>query len=410
LNIKRFQQTLSEFNRYGANEKGITRLAYTKPHWELTQYFIKLCQEEGLEVRMDACGNVIGRRPGMENDLPAVACGSHLDTVCNGGKFDGVLGVAAGLEVIRSLNDQGITTKYPIEIIAFACEESSRFGVSTIGSKAMVGRLNKESIAELKDRDGITLRQAFAECSLEFDQIDEAVRRPEEMRAFFELHIEQGPILEKEGKSIGIVTGIAAPTRFHFEILGKASHSGTTPMYTRKDALLGAAELNLCLEKAALSESVNGTVATMGSCVVSPGVMNVIPEHVELKLEVRGVSVSSKAKVIGELFENIEQIQKRRGLRITSKLLSDEKPVLLQSEIVESLTKKCEEKGIPYKQMVSGAGHDAMNMAQLCPTGLIFLPSKDGLSHHPDEYTSLDDIVIGIELLKQEILYWAEII
>lgn len=410
LNIKRFHETLNTFNQYGATKDGLNRLAYTKAHWTLVQYFVALCREEGLDVRIDASGNVIARRAGMDPTLPAVACGSHLDTVYQAGQFDGVLGVVAGLEIIRSLNEQGIQTKYAIELIAFAGEESSRFGVSTIGSKAMVGKIDQGKLAELCDRDGISIVQAFADCALDFDRIEEAARKPEDLRVFLELHIEQGPVLENEDISIGIVTGIAAPTRFHFDIKGKASHSGTTPMLYRQDALLGAAEMSLVLERAALAESRSGTVATTGVLDVCSGAMNVIPEHVELKLEIRGISLRSKAIVIGELFNEIEQIEKRRGLTITSKLLSDENPVLLPSEIVQSLAERCEEAGYTYKQMMSGAGHDAMNMAQLCPTGLIFIPSKDGLSHHQDEFSSMEEIAIGIDLLQRELLHWAEVL
>lgn len=224
MNMQRLQQTLTTINRFGATGKGITRLAYTNVYRDAMDYFIGLCEEEGLAVRVDACGNIIARREGEDSRLPVVACGSHLDTVIQGGGYDGTLGVVAALEVIRQINEERITTKHPIEIIAFACEESTRFGVSTLGSKAMTGSVNKEIVSKLYDKNGISIQEAFRECSLDFEAIGDAARQPDEYKLFLELHIEQGPVLELEHKQVGIVTGIAAPTRLHVHVEGKASH------------------------------------------------------------------------------------------------------------------------------------------------------------------------------------------
>src|SRR5699024_4913132 len=218
------------------------RLAYTEIERQAVKYFIELFEAEGMTVKIDEVGNVIARREGTEPNLPAVVTGSHIDTVYNGGKYDGVIGVVAGLEVIRSLNEQQIETENPIEVIIFACEESARFGVSTIGSMALIGEFNKEYL-KLEDKDGISLQSAMEKNQIDVQKIDEAARKPEEIKTFYERHIEQGPGLENENKRRGIATGIAAPTRFHLEIFGEASHSGTTPMELRRDALLGAAEI-----------------------------------------------------------------------------------------------------------------------------------------------------------------------
>ena len=410
-NKERYQILFNKINQYNTTGgKGVTRVAYTNEEQTCTHAFMRMCKAENLDIRMDACGNVIARREGKNKSLKPVVMGSHLDTVYQGGKYDGVVGVTAALEVVKRLNEQGIETEHPIEVISFACEESARFGVSTVGSKAMVGLIDKDKYRNLKDRDGITMERAFSLCALDFDSIDEASRMNEELEAFFELHIEQGPILINNHKKIGIVTGIAAPVRFIIKIFGKASHSGTTPMDMRKDALLGAAEIALALEKAAQQEQKNGTVATVGVMDIQSGAMNVVPGEVEMKVDIRSTSIESRNRVLNELFETISFVENKRHLDIQSTEITKEEPVLLSPDLNGILMNLCEERDYSYQFMPSGAGHDAMNMARLGPVGLIFIPSVDGLSHHPEEYTDMDDILIGIDLLEEAVLHYAKIV
>lgn len=404
---RRYEELLNNMNQYNSGTKGITRVAFTNEEQACSHAFMRLCKNEGLEIRMDYCGNIIARREGKQKDLPPVVIGSHLDTVYQGGKYDGVVGVTAGLEVIKRLNEQKLETEHPIEIISFACEESSRFGVSTVGSKAMAGTLQKEKYRHLKDKDGITFEKALSLCALRFDQLDLASRATERFQAFFELHIEQGPILMNTNKKIGIVTGIAAPVRFIIEVKGAASHSGTTPMNMRKDALLGASELALALEEAAKEEQHNGTVATIGVLSIPMGAMNVVPGTVEMKVDIRSTSTASRNKVLTALLKKMEDVQERRGLTITSQEISKEEPVQLSKELTLQIEKICLEKKLPYQWMQSGAGHDAMNMTSFGPVGLIFIPSLNGISHHPDEHTDLDDILIGIDVLEAAVLQQA---
>lgn len=404
----RYQMLLDNMNQYNSGEKGITRVAYTNEEQACIHAFMRLCKDEHMDVQLDNCGNLIARREGRIKGLPPVVIGSHLDTVYQGGKYDGAVGVTAGLEVVKRLNERGIVTDHPIEIISFACEESSRFGVSTVGSKAMAGTIDKEKYRHLKDRDGITMEKAFALIALDFDSLNQASRANETFKAFFELHIEQGPILINENKKIGIVTGIAAPTRLIVTIIGKASHSGTTPMNMRKDALLGAAELALEIEKAAIKEQPYGTVATVGVLDVFSGAMNVVPGEVELKVDIRSTSIESRKRVLDHLQETISSIEQTRQLEVKSKEISNEDPVLLSTEIQADLKEICETQNLPYRLMQSGAGHDAMNMTKLGPVGLIFIPSEDGLSHHPNEHTDLDDILLGIDVLEAAVLYHAK--
>ncbi|MED4532618.1 M20 family metallo-hydrolase [Metabacillus fastidiosus] len=400
---ERYKTLLDKMNQYNSGEIGITRVAYTNLEQSCTHAFMRLCKAEGLDIRLDPCGNVIARREGRMKGLSPVVMGSHLDTVYQGGKYDGVVGVTAALEVIKRLNDKEIITDHPIEIISFACEESSRFGVSTVGSKAMAGLIDKEKYRDLEDRDGITMEKAFSLCALDFNSIDQASRADEVFHAFFELHIEQGPVLINNDKKIGIVTGVAAPARFIIKVIGKPSHSGTTPMDMRKDALLGAAEIALELEKAAKDEREHGTVATVGVLDVFSGAMNVVPGEVELKVDIRSSSLESRQRVLDRLHNIIEAIKENRKLDFDCKQISAEEPVLLCEELMELLKDICEQKEFSYQFMQSGAGHDAMNMTRLGPVGLIFVPSVDGLSHHPNEFTELDDIMMGIDVLEEAV-------
>lgn len=405
--FERYQNLLNKINQYTSGENGITRIAYTNEEQACLHALVRMCKDAKMRVRLDNAGNLIARRDGRNNDLPPVVMGSHIDSVYQGGKYDGVVGVTSALEIINRLNEKGIETEHPIEIISFACEESSRFGVSTIGSKAMAGRINKEKYRHLKDRDGISMEKAFSLCALDFNSIDEASRDGEVFKAFFELHIEQGPVLEKEQKKIGIVTGIAAPARYIVKIIGKASHSGTTPMSMRNDAFLGAAEIALELEKAANLEQNYGTVATVGVLDVMPGAMNVVPGEVEMKIDIRSSSTQSRQRVLVHLQKSISAVKQRRKLEIESIEISMENPVLLSPEIIDSLKNLCEDKNLPYKIMQSGAGHDAMNMTGFGPVGLILIPSEDGISHHPNEHTEIADILAGIELLEATVLQYS---
>ncbi|WP_099361621.1 M20 family metallo-hydrolase [Fredinandcohnia onubensis] len=405
--IERYQVLFNKINQYNSGEKGITRIAYTNEEQTCTHAFMRMCKTEGLEISMDQCGNVIARREGKNKDLPPVLMGSHLDTVYQGGKYDGVVGVTAALEVVKRLNEKGIETAHPIEIVSFACEESARFGVSTVGSKAMSGRFDKEKFRHLKDRDGITMEEALSLCALDIDSVEEASRENEEIKAFFELHVEQGPVLMNNNKNIGIVTGIAAPVRLFIKIKGTASHSGTTPMHMRKDALLGASEIALELEKIAKEEQQYGTVATVGVMDVHAGAMNVVPGEVDIKVDIRSTSVESRQRVLDHLHKTIQALETNRQLEIVSNEIISEEPVLLSKEINNITESICESLNLSYQKMASGAGHDAMNMTKLCPTGLIFVPSVDGLSHHPDEYTELEDIMTGIDVLEELIVHYS---
>lgn len=410
MKLERLRQSFKELAAFTNKGEGINRLAYTKMERNARLFLMEQFERAGMTVRTDYAGNVIARREGKFHDLPAVATGSHIDSVYAAGEFDGTAGVLTALEVMRSLQDDHVETEHPLEVIIFACEESARFGVSTLGSKAMSGRLDPAYTRSLTDKEGVTLARAFEENDLDLEEVHLAERFQDEMKAFVELHIEQGPVLEKQGKAVGIVSAIAAPIRFHVHVGGTADHSGTTPMDYRHDALLGGAEIALSVERAALAELEHGTVGTVGAFSIEPGAMNVVPGAADLYIDIRGTCHQSRRRVVEALDTAVKETAKARGLDIWMDEISNEAPVEMDFALVAELKDICTERGVNWIEMSSGAGHDSMNMASLCPTAMIFVPSKDGLSHNPAEYTSMEQLMKGTEVLRAFLLKQAKVL
>ena len=410
MDINRIKKSLAAINAYTTGNYGISRLAYTVEEQLAKKYFLQTCKKLGMETKVDTVGNIIATLKGVDERLPSVAIGSHLDTVYNGGQFDGTLGVVAGLEIIRTFVEEGIRTLHSIELIVFSCEESSRFNISTLGSKAMLGEVDLVSIRNIKDRDNIKLEDAFQMIGLNIEDYRLSERGENEIKVFFELHIEQGKKLISKQKTIGIVTGIAAPLRLSISIEGESAHSGTTGMDMRKDALLAASEFVLLVEKAALEELEFETVATVGVLEVTPGAINVVPGLVNLKVDIRGINIESRNRVLERIKDTIDAIEIKRKVTISIDWLYEEEPVLMDDEISNNIKLLCEKLELSYLLMPSGAGHDSMNMAKRWPTSLIFVPSVNGLSHHPDEYTKDDDLYAGIQVLKAAVETYAIIV
>lgn len=409
INMQRIQQIFSDLATLTSIDGELTRLAFSEQDIKARDYVINLCKRYDLSVKIDPIGNVFIRKQGQDNNLPAVAFGSHIDTVVNAGKFDGTLGTIAGLETLFQLCEQNIQTRYPLELIIFTCEESSRFNYATLGSKVMCGVADQAALSKLKDKQGLGVEQALRDIGLDFNKVNQAKRSGSEFKCFLELHIEQGPRLENEQKTIGIVTGIAAPIRAIVKIKGQADHSGATAMHYRHDALLGAAELALELEQAAIQAG-HSTVATAGNLTAKPGVMNVVPGYAELLVDIRGIHTEARESVFIALQNKIKEVEQKRGLEIELQLISKDQPIVLPTEMVEYLTQVTESLGYSYEIMPSGAGHDAMHMATLCPTGMLFVPSHLGISHNPLEFTEWKDIEAGIRVLQQAVLTQAEIV
>lgn len=401
-------KNLSPVKELDQNKVCVTRLAYSAEEKTAKDYFIAHCLKENLAVRTDSAGNIIACRAGQKASAPAVACGSHLDSVLNGGIYDGALGVMCALEVVRKLNREKIMTEHPVEIIVFSSEESSRFGVSTIGSQAMTGLINTDILKSLKDRDGISFEKAIQGQNLKLEEFPLAKRKPDELKAFLELHIEQGPLLEAKGHTIGIVSNIAAPTRYAIIVEGKSGHSGTTVMSLRKDALTAASEIVLAVEQLAKNEEELGSVGTVGALKVTPGTANTIPGKVELIVEFRSIHDENKQKLKQKFLSTVHHIEQKREVSVQINQLSDEKPVPLDPSIHDVIQSVCQSEQYSYLRMVSGAGHDAMNLARMCPTGLIFVPSVGGISHNPAEFTHEKDIEAGFHVLYETILKLAK--
>ena len=395
--------TLDGIARFGKGERGFSRLVFGEAEWGAVEHVTGLMRGADLAVRTDAFGNVIGRLEGREPGASVVATGSHVDTVPEGGNFDGVVGVIAGLGALMRLKARGLPRR-PVEVMVFRGEESARFSVHTMGSKVMAGIASVEAWRKLQDHGGTTLAHALATRGLDLERIPEAARRPEEFKAFVEMHIEQGPVLEEAGIPIGVVEAIAGPVRLKISVEGTASHSGTTPMGTRRDALVSAAQVVLAVQDEAAKRAERRIVGTVGVIKVHPGAMNVVPGRVEMWVDIRGIDAKDVAATAGAIREAAARIADREGTRIQMETLSTDPPVLMDPDIIQTIEAVCRREGVAYRRMPSGAGHDAMNMAKLAPAGMIFIPCRRGVSHNPDEYAAPEDILTGIDVLTETLV------
>ena len=382
--------------------EGVNRLAFTDADWEGRQYIIDCMNDAGLDVEIDGFGNVIGYKVGTNPDLPVVMVGSHTDSVPNGGNYDGVVGVLSAIEAVRSMIDDGFEQERTIAVVDFMCEESSRFGAATLGSKAMRGKLTLNDLHRLVDTQGISLYDSLKERKLHPDAIESmAYNRP--VKAFIEMHIEQGKVLEHEQKQIGIVSGIAAPERFYVTIRGNADHSGATPMNLRHDALCGSSKIILGIEEVTSMQEEPPVVGTVGIAEVVPGAMNVIPGAVKLGVDIRSISKVARDSVVFLIKELIDVIAEKRGLSYTIEPISKDHPVSMHPLMVKEIERAVTSLQLEYMIMPSGAGHDAMHWAEVAPTGMIFIPCRDGISHNSAEFAAMDDIVAGAEVLENVI-------
>ncbi|WP_249870311.1 M20 family metallo-hydrolase [Oceanobacillus saliphilus] len=382
-------------------QNGFSRLSFTKEEKAAHVQFEKIASELGLNVHQDAAGNTWAVWE-VDHSAPTIALGSHLDTVDSGGGYDGTAGVLTALAAIRELKRSKFIPKKNIAVICFISEESARFGISTIGSKAITGKLNKQELSTMKDRDGVSVQQAITAYGIDFHSIDQAVIPIESLECFIELHIEQGTTLENAGASIGIVKGIACPVRLKVTAEGMANHTGTTPMNRRKDAFVAIAPLVTFVQAEALK--VNETseqplVATVSTISLKPNAMNVIPGRVELGIDIRSVDDELKRNFAEKIKSYCSEINNKDGVTIEFTTLVDNDSVLLEDTMHDKLLQASESLGYQTISMNSGAGHDVMNMAANWPSGLIFIPCKDGISHHPAEYAAINDLEKGTRVI-----------
>lgn len=406
--VERIKEDIEKLAKFNATSgEGLTRLSFTDEDRKAREYIKEKMKEAKLKVYEDTAGTIIGQKIGIDNHLPVVMIGSHFDSVKNGGNFDGPGGVIAGLEIARVLNERNIKTKHPLEFIAMIEEEGGRFGSGLFGSRSMVGKINRGELEKYRDENGITIAEAMRNFGFNPDEITKAKRDPKTIKAFFELHIEQGPVLETEKKDIGIVNTIVGIDQYNVEITGISGHAGTTPMHMRTDALVLSSyiiqQINSLAKKAG-----EGTVATVGNIKVSPGAANIIPGKALFSIDIRSRDKNTIEGIVRQINKLLEQECEKlcMSYKIEKKISVD--PVKLPRHIVEILKQKCEELSFGYKEMISGAGHDAMIMSEITDVGLIFVPSKDGKSHCPEEWTDYEQLQKGIELILEAALEIAE--
>lgn len=402
INETRINQTMQELGELGDSPEGMLRVAYSPEDITGRDYAIKMMQEAGLETHIDTAGNIIGRRPGSDDSLPAIAMGSHTDTVPKGGKYDGALGVMAAIEVIRTLEEQGHNTRHPLEVINFTNEEGTRFHRWLVGSRSMSGLLEQEDLDAVDD-DGLSLGPCLADIGGDISRIEEAVRKPGELAAYFELHIEQGPYLDRSGTPIGVVTGITGRAVFEVEIEGKANHAGTTPMSTRRDALVSASKLVLAIQKMAAEQEIC-RVSTVGSIKAVPNAVNVIPGSASIGLEFRDTDMEALAAAEQELQRITDQavIDDAVDIDVIRHRFTTSVPITpdMQAMVAEA----AENCGFEWESLPSGAGHDAQAVANIAPVAMIFVPSLDGISHSKEEYSTPQDCANGAQVLLELLL------
>lgn len=382
-----------------AEPPAVTRVIFSEQDMAARALVRTWCEEAGLAIREDAVGSLFARWEGADPSLPAVATGSHIDAIPNAGKFDGVVGVLGGLEALRALRKSGYRPRRSLEVIAFTSEEPTRFGIGCLGSRLMAGSLDLQQALALTDPDGRTLEDWLARTP--YGERDRsALRLPgNRFHAFVELHIEQGPLLEREGIAIGAVTHIAAPAAYHVRITGQGGHAGGVLMPDRRDALCGAAEFVLALETAARDSGSPDTVATAGVLEVFPGAINSVPARVEMKIDLRDIRLDTRTATWDRATAALADIAARRGLETSVSPINQDPPAICDPALVAAIEASSAARGWTCRRLISRAYHDSLFMARLAPTAMIFIPCRNGWSHRPDEYSSPEHITQGASVL-----------
>jgi len=396
-------QKLGEIGR--SPQGGVSRLALT----ELDRQGLALIEswmiEAGLHTRMDAAGNLIGRREGRQPHLPVVLTGSHSDTTQDGGMFDGALGILGGIEALQSMAEDGVMTDHPIEVCAYRDEEGCRFAASYSSSRVMTGKFNPQRL-QYRDENGISIAQALREQNINPDTVGQAARAADSVKAHIELHIEQGNVLESQNLAVGIVSGICAASRSRMTLTGQARHAGTTPMSMRRDALVAAAAVIQMVEKEAQRRP--GSVATVGVIRAFPGGVNVIPGKVELSLDCRDIDTRQRDELLDDIIRRAQEICAGHHIEFAVTTFGKGQAKLCDEAVKDAIAQACGQLDMPTMLIASGAGHDSGSFHDFCPMGMIFVRSREGISHHPDEWSSPEDCADGVRVLYHSLLKLAE--
>ena len=378
----------------------VTRVVFSAADLKARAWMKAKCQEAGLAVREDAIGNTFARWTGADAAAPVVGTGSHIDAIPNAGKYDGVVGVLGGLEAMRALRAGGFCPKHSMELLIFTSEEPTRFGIGCLGSRMLAGTLTADAARKLKDSEGAAVDEVRTKAGF-LGELESVQLPAGYYKAFVELHIEQGPLLERQKVPLGVVTRIAAPASLRVTIEGEGGHAGAVLMPDRHDALCAAGELTLAIENAARTSGAVDTVATVGMCDVFPGAVNSIPSRVRISVDVRDTNLERRDRVMRVMEEAGTAIAAKRGVAIEQELLNADAPADSGPAVVEALSRACEKHGFRFMPMTSRAYHDSLFVSRVAPVAMLFIPCRNGYSHRPDEYASPGDIGRGALVLAE---------
>jgi ureidoglycolate amidohydrolase len=383
-----------------AEPPAVTRVVFTPTDLKARTWLRKKCLEQDLAVRQDAIGNMFARWTGTDETAAPVATGSHIDAIPNAGKYDGVVGVLGGLEAIRALQHSGFRPTRSIELILFTSEEPTRFGIGCLGSRMLSGALTAEAARKLTDASGETLEHVRRKADMQGD-LESVQLKSGHFHAFVELHIEQGPLLERAHVPLGIVESIAAPASYQLSVEGTGGHAGGVLMPDRKDALCAAAEIILIIEEAALASGSPDTVATVGICDVFPAAVNSIPSRVRLTLDLRDTDLARRDKVFEAIENKSRAVSEKRSVSLQFQIVNADAPAICSSTVTDALVRSCSKHNLRFQKIVSRAYHDSLFMSRIAPTGMLFIPCRNGYSHRPDEFASPEDIARGTLILAE---------
>jgi allantoate deiminase len=398
VSAERIWDRCEQLARCSEDPAKLTRVFLSPEQRAASELVLGWMREAGMVARLDAIGNVVGRYEAGARGRPCLMLGSHLDTVRDAGKYDGMLGVVTAIECVASLHARGLRLPHAVEVVGFADEEGVRFGVTLLGSHAIAGTFDPK-VLDARDRAGISMRQAFADAGLDPDRIAAAARRREEILAYAELHIEQGPVLEAEGLPVGVVTAINGFTRQAVEVTGIAGHAGTVPMRLRRDALAGAAECALAVER--ICARVPDLVGTVGRCEVLPGAVNVIPGTAKFTLDIRSPRDPDRLAAVRDVLAECRAIGARRGLAVDAAPIMEHPTTLCAPWLMDQMSAAIEAEGVRAFRLPSGAGHDGMAMRAIADVGMVFVRCAKGISHNPAEAITVADAGTGARVLAR---------
>ena len=398
---------LASFSACPDPTPAVTRVVFSEQDIAARAYLQSLYEAAGLTVRVDAVGNTFARWIGSRPELPAVGTGSHTDAIPFSGLYDGTVGVLGGLEAIRTLQSAGFQPERSIELVMFTSEEPTRFGVGCTGSRVMAGLMDDESLERLVDESGDSYNVVRRRAGFD-GEISDAFLGQDYYDSWVELHIEQGPELERLGLPIGIVTAIAAPATMVVHVHGQGGHAGAVLMPKRYDALVAAAEMIQAMEKLVHDCPSDDIVGTVGELNVHPGAVNAIPSRVRFTIDLRDVSLADRDEVKGKIESELQAIGARRGVRVECETLNVDPPATASAKVIAAAEKACIDSQLDYQRMVSRAYHDSLFIAQLAPFTMIFIPCRDGVSHRPDEFSSAEQIARGVEVLARTLAHLSQ--